>query len=190
MKKPSDDHLKSSAPGNNSSMLQINRSQTRNISKTTTHQANAEPTKLSSFKSSNKSANESSSVSLKGARTIVYIENSPKLKSPASSASTNSDKSEQKEIQESAVSRPSGLKPSKTSVGRYQLADINARNNNLKSSKLGEERKSSTTLISSPSAESADNDGSASKTVKSSGLMGPRRSSGLRMLQGGIQGGY
>ena len=214
VKKPSDDYLQQSATSNHpSSLLQINRSQNKRVSKlSTTHiSAPAPPpsqpaaAQFSSFKGpgSSRPREEGGScgpvTAQKAGKTIVYIESSakPRLQPPAAA-----------KVRES-VSRlgpVSGSRPGKYSARAEVSAPAPApapHNNQLRTfqSKLVSDKKSSLTgergAASSPlgstenivsPASKVATPVSLTKAASKPGLAGPRRSSGLRMWQGGKPG--
>ena len=210
VKKPSDDYLQQSATSNHpSSLLQINRSQNKRVSKlSTTHiSAPAPPpsqpaaAQFSSFKGpgSSRPREEGGScgsvTAQKAGKTIVYIESSakPRLQPPAAA-----------KVRES-VSRlgpVSGSRPGKYSA-RAEVSAPAPHNNQLRTfqSKLVSDKKSSLTgergAASSPlgstenivsPASKVATPVSLTKAASKPGLAGPRRSSGLRMWQGGKPG--
>ena len=212
VKKPSDDYLQQSATSNHpSSLLQINRSQNKRVSKlSTTHISGPAPppsqpaaAQFSSFKGpgSSRPREEGGScgpvTAQKAGKTIVYIESSakPRLQPPATA-----------KVRES-VSRlgpVSGSRPGKYSARAEVSAPAPAPHNNQlrtfqsklvndkKNSLTGERGAASSPLgstenIASPASKAAT-PVSLAKAASKSGMAGPRRSSGLRMWQGGKPG--
>ena len=195
-KKPSEDYSQPSATSSHpSSLVQINRAPNKRVSKAPAPATHISPAsgQFSSFKGPNSSGDESSAVTktqARGGKTIVYIESSPRprLQPPSSSTERVSGAGESGSRLTNPVRNP-GLK--------YGKSDIQGQNNSqLKTfqSKLsqrgagitnGEKSKSSSPSGSSENLLSPSNQtpGLGSKTAKS-GLMGPRRSSGLRLWQG------
>ena len=161
---------------------------------------------FSSFKGQDCPKDEPSSVAQKGGRTIVYIESSPATRLKPPSASIPKERtlamsgSTPKEV--NVTSRMSNLK-----VGRYgsrisENAGMGQTNNNLRTfqSKFTDDKKNKTgndvsSKNSTPSgssenilADSSSNTTSApAGKLTKSGILGPRRSSGLRMWQGPVR---
>ena len=192
VKKPTDDHLKSPASGHHSSMMQISRTPLKRGSKLQTTQiASSSNAPLSSGRAQTSSNNDSSTVAQKGGKTIVYIESNhnSKLKPQATDKDLSRQGSNFKESASVSMSRLSSIKTGKHVT---KVTDINVRNNNLKTfqSKSKDDRKSSkdAVIINSPHGSSenilAPSNQNTSKLGVKPGLVGPRRSSGLRMWPG------
>ena len=180
-KKPSaEDYSQSSATSAHpSTLLQITRSPNKRVSKVSTTQPASG--QFSSFKGPNGLSSDTKTQAARGGKTVVYIESSPK---PSSSSGAQRQESKLSSL------RSPGLKyaVSKTDSSPGQ------NNGQLKTfqSKLsqrgvalanGDKSKSSSPSGSSENLLSPSTPGLGAKTAKT-GLMGPRRSSGLRMWPG------
>ena len=179
-KKPSaEDYSQPSATSAHpSTLLQINRSPNKRVSKVSTTQLASG--QFSSFKGPNGLSSDTKTQA-RGGKTVVYIESSPK---PSSSSGAQKQESKLSSLRSPGLKYGASKPESSPGQNNSQLktfqSKLSQRGVTLSN---GDKSKSSSPSGSSENLLSPSTSGLGTKTVKT-GLMGPRRSSGMRMWPG------